>query len=580
MRGILFLCSANACRSQMAEAFARSLAPAGVRIASAGVSAAPGVHPLAVQVMREAGLDISNAATKNLHDLDNTYFDLVITLCEQDAEHCPELPGAPARVAWNLPDPQSAQSSDDQLLAAFRAMRDKIRQLVEDLFQRGYFNTFAAQKRNFDAVLDNLTDGILVHDLSRRIVHFNKAAEVITGHSAADIMGRDCHEVFPNGFCGGKCSFQDGACIPGFDQLKYAMDIYDASGTRKHLEMSVIPMTDDAGVMRGVIASFRDITHVLDLEERLHEVRHFSNIIGRDHRMQHVFKLIRDVAPTDVPVLVLGETGTGKELVAAAVHAESQRAGNLFVPVNCGALPEGIIESELFGHVKGAFTGAVRDKKGRFEMAHGGTIFLDEIGDLPLSLQVKLLRVLQEGTFERVGGEETIKVNVRVISATNQDLRRLMSQGRFREDLYYRLNVAPVQLPPLRERRIDIPLLAQHFLKKIALDMGRPEPVMSRECLNVLLDFDWPGNVRQLQNAIQFAMMKCKDQALEPYHLPPEIYKRPEMDARGKPGRKPKLDADSVRLALERAGGNKAKAARMLGIGRATLYRYFDNTNS
>jgi transcriptional regulator with PAS, ATPase and Fis domain len=309
-------------------------------------------------------------------------------------------------------------------------------------------------------------------------------------------------------------------------------------------------------------------------------VRHFSNIIGRDHRMQHVFKLIRDVAATDVPVLVLGETGTGKELVAAAVHAESQRAGNLFVPVNCGALPEGIIESELFGHVKGAFTGAVRDKKGRFEMAHGGTIFLDEIGDLPLSLQVKLLRVLQEGTFERVGGEETIKVNVRVISATNQDLRRLMSQGRFREDLYYRLNVAPVHLPPLRERRNDIPLLAQHFLKKIALDMDRPEPVMSRECLNVLLDFDWPGNVRQLQNAIQFAMMKCKDQALEPYHLPPEIYKRPEMDARGKPGRKPKLDADSVRLALERAGGNKAKAARMLGIGRATLYRYFDNTNS
>jgi PAS domain S-box-containing protein len=566
----------------MAEAFARVLAPAGVRIASAsaGVSAAPRVHPLAVQVMREAGLDISNAAAKNLHDLDNTYFELVITLCEQAAEQCPELPGAPARVAWNLPDPQSGQLSEEELLAAFRAMRDKIRQLVEDLFQRGYFNTFAAQKRNFDAVLDNLTDGILVHDLSRRILHFNKAAEAITGHRATDIMGRDCHEVFPNGFCGGKCSFQDGACTPGFDQLKYAMDIFDVSGTRKHLEMSVIPMMDDTGAARGVIASFRDITHVLDLEERLNEVRDFSNIIGRDHRMQHVFKLIRDVAPTDVPVLVLGETGTGKELVAAAVHAESQRAGNLFVPVNCGALPEGIIESELFGHVKGAFTGAVRDKKGRFEMAHGGTIFLDEIGDLPLSLQVKLLRVLQEGTFERVGGEETIKVNVRVISATNQDLRRLMSQGRFREDLYYRLNVAPVQLPPLRERRNDIPLLAQHFLKKIALDMDRPEPVMSRECMNVLLDFDWPGNVRQLQNAIQFAMMKCKDKDLEPYHLPPEIYKRPEMDARGKPGRKPKLDADSVRLALERAGGNKAKAARMLGIGRATLYRYFDNKNS
>jgi len=386
--------------------------------------------------------------------------------------------------------------------------------------------------------------------------------------------------LFLNGFCGGKCSFKEEGdlCVPHFDQIQYALDILDASGDRKHLEMSVVPMVDDMGEACGVIASFRDITHVLDLEERLHEVQHFSNIIGRDHRMQHVFKLIRDVAPTHVPVLILGETGTGKELVAAAIHSESQCAGNLFVPVNCGALPEGVIESELFGHVKGAFTGAVRDKKGRFEMADGGTIFLDEIGDLPPPLQVKMLRVLQEGTFERVGGEQTIKVRVRVISATNQDLAKLMAKGRFREDLYYRLNVAPVSLPALRERRNDIPLLAQHFLNKISHDMNRSGLIISPDCMAVLLDFNWPGNVRQLQNAIQFAIMKCKESAIEPYHLPPEIYKRPEMDMQGTPGRRAKLDAGTVRLAMERSGGNKAKAARMLGIGRATLYRYLEDT--
>ena len=564
----------------MAEAFARALAPEGVRVASAGLSASGRVHALAVQVMAEAGFDLSGHETKNVSDLDDRFFDLVVTLCGEAAEQFPIFPGAPARVGWRLPDPEHAAGSGQDMLDAFRGVRDKIRQLTEDLFERGYFDSFVSIKRNFDAVLDNLTDGILVHDLSRNVLHFNRAAETITGYRAGDIIGKDCHQIFPQGFCGGKCSFQNGACIPDFEKYQYPLDFINARGDTKHLEMSVIPMKSERGAPIGVIASFRDVTHVLDLEERLGEVRQFANIIGSDHKMQHVFKLIRDVAPSDVPVLIQGETGTGKELVAAAVHNESRRAGALFVPVNCGALPEGIIESELFGHVRGAFTGAVRDKKGRFEMAHGGTIFLDEIGDLPQPLQVKLLRVLQEGTFVRVGGEQTMNVDVRVISATNQDLKKLIAAGRFREDLYYRINVAPIHMPALRARRTDIPLLARHFLDAIARSANRPGLALSPDCLAALLDFSWPGNVRQLQNALQFAVMKCKQTVVEPYHLPPEIYKRPAMDLSGRPGRKHKMDAAAVRLAMERAGGNKAKAARMLGIARATLYRYVEENPS
>ncbi len=312
-----------------------------------------------------------------------------------------------------------------------------------------------------------------------------------------------------------------------------------------------------------------------------HEHRsRYGDIIGESAAMQKVYELIDAVAESDAPVLITGETGTGKELVAAAIHRESPRAEKMFVPVNCGALPEGIIESELFGHVKGAFTGAIRDKKGRFELADGGTIFLDEVGDLPPATQVKLLRVLQERTFERVGGEDVLKVDVRVISATNKDLKSLMAQGKFREDLFYRLCVAPIELPPLRDRRTDIPLLANQFLSSFTSGSGKRNVSLSDESMEIFLDYDWPGNIRQLQNAIEFALLKCKGDTIEPYCLPPEL----EQETSGrdgetpkKPGRKHVLDRESVLAALKEAGGNKAKAARILRVGRATLYRFIDD---
>ncbi|MEW5944967.1 MAG: sigma 54-interacting transcriptional regulator [bacterium] len=574
---ILFLCTGNSARSQMAEAFARAQAPRGVEVFSAGIAPA-GVNPLAVKAMAEIGFDISSHVSKDLAALPTRRFDVVVTLCDHARQVCPVVPGANASIHWNLPDPAAASGSENERLEAFRRSRDRIRALVDDFFNRGYFAALASMKRSFKAVLDNLTDGIIVHDNQRTIVHFNSAAERITGFAASEVLGRDCREVFPGGLCAEKCRFRDG--IPGAACAAYSLNLVTRDGETRRVEMSVVPMIGGDGAPMGVIASFRDVTRLLELEKELGRTRRFAGIIGSDAKMQEVFALIAEVADTDVPVLIQGETGTGKELVAAAVHGESRRAGALFVPVNCAALPEGIIESELFGHVRGAFTGAVRDKKGRFELADGGTIFLDEVGELSPAIQVKLLRVLQEGTFERVGGDNTIKVNVRVISATNRDLMRLVADGAFRQDLFYRLCVVPVTIPPLRERRGDVPLLAEHFLMKAAEGGGADSVVFSRDAVSVLMDYHWPGNVRQLQNAVQYALVKCREGVIKPEHLPPEIVIGRRVVLGKKQGPRFKLTGDRVRDALEKSGGNKAKAAKILGVGRATLYRHLSRRNN
>jgi DNA-binding NtrC family response regulator len=326
----------------------------------------------------------------------------------------------------------------------------------------------------------------------------------------------------------------------------------------------------------GVLAAFSDVTVLRELERRSGETNRFANIIGADSQMRGLFQQIVDVAQYDFPVHISGETGTGKELVANAVHNESRRGGAPFVPINCGALPEGLIESELFGHVKGAFSGAIRDKKGRFELADGGTVFLDEVADLPKPLQVKLLRFLQEGRFEKVGGERTVAVNVRVISATNKDLRTEVKRNTFREDLFYRLNVIPIHIPPLRERRNDVPLLAGHFLRQVAERTGQTAPKISDAAMALLMDYDWPGNVRELQNAVQFALVKCDNKTITPADLPLELRpaSNPNFAPRIERGRK--LNVQSVQEALAKTAGNKARAARTLGVGRATLYRFLE----
>ena len=301
----------------------------------------------------------------------------------------------------------------------------------------------------------------------------------------------------------------------------------------------------------------------------------FQNILGQNRKMIEIFRQISNVAEYDYPVLISGETGTGKELVAKAIHKESCRKSSPFVPINCAALPEGLIESELFGHVKGAFSGAVRDKRGRFEIANGGTIFLDEIADLYKSAQIKLLRFLQDGKFEKVGGEKTVSVNVKVISATNKDLKKQMKKENFREDLYYRLNVLPIHLPPLRERKNDIPFLVNHFLQQAVRKYNRTPLIVSDEAMLLLVEYEWPGNVRELQNAVQFAFVKCHGVELTPDNLPME-FKDKRIYWAGCQGSR-RLDMFSVKSTLEKTGGNKAKTARHLGVGRATLYRFLDD---
>ena len=367
----------------------------------------------------------------------------------------------------------------------------------------------------------------------------------------------------------------------------------DGKTQERVLLVSATPL--DYEDKRSALLVLEDVTELNILRRRLKTEQSFAGIVGRDAKMLELFDTLRQVAEVKAPVLIQGESGTGKELVAAAIHNEGQRAKKLFVPVNCGALPEGLLESELFGHVRGAFTGAIRDKKGRFELADGGTIFLDEIGDIPPAMQVKLLRVLQEGNFERVGDTRTVHSDVRVISATNKDLKKEIADGRFREDLYYRLCVVPIELPPLRERCGDIPLLVDHIVKRIASESGR-ELSLSPAALDAVLSYEWPGNVRELQNALQFALVKCKSDVIGVNHLPPHIISsttgpsRSGVTAQATPPasvvstvrsgvrRRGKLTAGAVAEAMRRTGGNKAKAARLLGVGRATLYRFLKNS--
>ncbi len=428
-----------------------------------------------------------------------------------------------------------------------------------------------SNQKNLERVLDNLKEGIIAHDMNRRIFFFNQEAERITGYRREEILGRDCHEAFGTPFCGERCSFCD-EDHPVSDINEYTVNAPEKNGASRRVEVSVVTMTDESGEPFGVLTSLRDITDLFCLAIRAEQLTSYGNIIGKDSQMLQVFQQIRDVSDYDYPVHIYGETGTGKELVASAIHNESRRSGAPFVPINCGALPEGLLESELFGHVKGAFTGAIREKKGRFELADGGTIFLDEVVEMSKPTQVKLLRFLQEGQFEKVGGEKTIAVNVRVISATNQDLMQAVRQGRFRDDLYYRLNVIPIRIPPLRERPTDIPLLVEHFLKQSEVQYGKKPPTIARQALSGMLDYRWPGNVRELQNAIQYAIVKSNAGVIRAGDLPMEL--RPQDTVCAKPGPARKLDQLSVREALVKTGGNKSRAARLLGVGRATLYRF------
>ncbi|MCP4648145.1 MAG: sigma-54-dependent Fis family transcriptional regulator, partial [bacterium] len=337
----------------------------------------------------------------------------------------------------------------------------------------------------------------------------------------------------------------------------------------KGLEMVSLILAQASGTIRRATVHEEEIH---DLKACIESRPEFRGIVGKDPKMQVVYKLIEDIAPTDATILIQGESGTGKELVARAIRRQSLRNDKPFVVINCSAYPDTLLESELFGHEKGAFTGATRQKTGRFEQANGGTVFLDEIGEIAPSSQIKLLRVLQTQKFERLGGEQTLSVDVRILAATNRDLIQEVKNGNFREDLFYRLNVIPLQLPPLRARRNDVPLLVRHFQKKYALEQGEKVKGLSSEAMRRLLDHQWPGNVRELENSIEHAVVLAKGERIEISHLPSVLCKA-ELPSQG--GQQGTIIEHEKRLlldALEESGWNKKQAALRLGISRSTLY--------
>jgi transcriptional regulator with GAF, ATPase, and Fis domain len=337
----------------------------------------------------------------------------------------------------------------------------------------------------------------------------------------------------------------------------------------KEVELVGLILSQAAGVINRAVLHEQSIS---EFRTSIENTAEYCGIIGKDPKMQVVYRLIQDIAPTDATVLIQGESGTGKELVARAIHESCERSDKPFVVINCSAYPDTLLESELFGHEKGAFTGAIRQRAGRFEQADGGTVFLDEIGEIPPSAQIKLLRVLQSQSFERLGGEHTVKVNVRILAATNKDLVSEVKKGTFREDLYYRLNVIPIVLPPLRQRVNDIPLLARFFLKKFTIEQKKNIEDFSGESMRIILDYGWPGNVRELENTIEHAVVLAKGNQIETSDLPPVLSSHPETGHRDNLPLMVETERSLIELALEESKWDKKKAARRLGIGRTTLY--------
>ncbi len=436
-------------------------------------------------------------------------------------------------------------------------------------------------------LFESLPCGVLIMDRERRVQAVNNTLERAFGIRLSEVINRRGGEILKCVHASATdkgCGYSDecsecGIRLTALEAISGRKIERNRARTRLYLNnvetnldflISAAPLDHDGE--RLAIVILEDITELNELKKRLKAETSFAGIISRDSLMNDLFSTIKDVADVNVPVLIQGESGTGKELVASAIHTEGNRSKKSFVPVNCAALPEGILESELFGHEKGAFTGAIKDKKGRFELADGGTLFLDEVGELPRTVQAKLLRVLQEGRFERVGAERSKKVDVRIISATNRDLKTEVKKGNFRQDLYYRLAVVPVILPPLKQRRDDIPLLVDHFLNLFTEDGRTYRASISDNALSILMDYPWPGNVRELQSAVRFALVKSRGKQIRANHLPFELQEWQNPGPARGPSRK--LDMDRVKDALEKSGGNKAKAARFLGVGRATLYRF------
>ena len=431
-----------------------------------------------------------------------------------------------------------------------------------------------SEKRATEIILDSIADGVFTVDEDWLITSFNRAAERITGVPRAEAIGRRCCDVFRASICESECALKE-TLRSGRPIVNKAIYIFDADGRRIPISISAAVLRNADGDAIGGVETFRDLSLVEELRKELEEKYTFADIVGRSPAMRQLFELLPQIAESNSTVLIEGASGTGKELVARAIHNLSPRQAKRFVAINCGALPDTLLESELFGYKAGAFTDARRDKPGRLAIADGGTILLDEIGDVSAAMQSRLLRVLQERVFEPLGSVEPVHVDVRVIAATNKDLGRLVRKGAFREDLFYRINVMRLKLPELRNRREDIPLLVERFVRKFNHLQGKDVAGVSAASLALLMEHDYPGNVRELENIIEHAFVLCRGGLIEPHHLPPSV--RGERDAKaaqhGGALTLRALEAMHIADAIRRHDGNRTAAARELGIDPSTLFR-------
>jgi len=430
------------------------------------------------------------------------------------------------------------------------------------------------QPKEQNVILDSISEGVFTVDMDWRITSFNRAAEEITGIQHKKAIGQNCRDVLRADVCENDCTLA-ATIKSGKPIMNKVVHIIDAQGEKRAVAISTALLKDGSGKVIGGVETFRDMSIIEQLRKEIKGRYSCEDIISQSHKMQNLFAVLPNIAESNTTVLIEGESGTGKELFARAIHSLSFRKDKPFVAVNCASLPDTLLESELFGYKAGAFTDAKKNKPGRFALAHGGTIFLDEIGDISSAVQVRLLRVLQEKIYEPLGGVSPVKADVRIITATNKKLDQLVQQGKFRDDLYYRVNVMKLELPPLRDRKEDIPLLVDHFISRFNRLHNKNICCITNEVTAILCAYDFPGNVRELENIIEHCFVLCEGEIIETKHLPASFHpdlKRDKIES-SQPATIKQIEIILITQALRRNKGNKTATAKELGIDKSTLFR-------
>ena len=422
-----------------------------------------------------------------------------------------------------------------------------------------------------DIILASIADGGFTLDSEWQITAINRAAEKITSIPREEALGQRCSDIFRASICENNCALKQ-TLKAGRPIVNKAVYIIDSSGKKIPISVATAVLRDADGRVIGGVETFRDLSEIMELRRQLHQKYSYQDIISKNSQMLKIFDILPTIAESDSTVLVEGESGTGKELVARAVHNLSPRKSEPIVVINCGAMPDTLLESELFGYVAGAFTDARKDKPGRFAMAEGGTVFLDEIADISPAMQVRLLRVIQEHTYQPLGSTQPVKADVRIIAASNQNLKKLVTEGKFREDLYYRINVIRIELPPLRERKEDVPLLMEHFIERFNRLKPKQIDSIAPEVLAVLMNYDFPGNVRELENIAEHAFVLCRNSIISMNDLP-ENFKPQYEESIPAVNSFEDLEARFLVEALKRNNWSRINTARELGIHKTTLWR-------